>query len=746
MSWKKYGGLKNLESMNSINTQHIVTDTLSVRQSFLDLITINGGLIVNGFANINGYLTVQQTVTLQENLIVYGNVDISNNNLTRGNLTTGNLVVQNNISIRNTTISENLSVYGNIYLDPAGDTYLYGKSSKVGINTHNPLATLDISGAYNESINVQTSQPINKNILARNKNNQGIVLLSDTSGAYVEFFTETPIPSSNNNVTFNDMNYVADASMSYHKGGTLELNTKNDVKISSNLIINKKNNSGHLLQESAVIYDIPAGTYFYNVYNKPYVNTGNALTLLSNDNSSNTFLNITNCNKQGAAFGGGSYPNDLSRNMAIMGVLDISGTLTPHQITVSGNSTVKTKATVGFNTFAPKTELYSVNINGPLKITNGEITTIVSPMIQVTNIGYSKNPNYNNTVNIVGTPYPNNLYYIWNSTTGGQTWKQQQMMNTTGGLITTFYGYDSTAYNNNVIIVSGQQSVLLYSLDSGTTWGTFGGVPSPTQNLNSVSIIDYIYPVQRIFVTYPNYLLYFDVSMNTNSINPSTYDITSNNNGTINTGITGVCDTFGNYIYVTGGTFIKTYNSIVSTPSIQTTWTNMVTSSNYNSINAYSDNHIVAVGVNIISYSTNHGVTWTDMNFTGKIFNSVYVYNNQNAIAVGNSGIVYYTNNGSITWQPVPYDLLNASGVADRLLDTNYNLTSVYMPNMSSIIISCVIQSYISSSVPGQSKIFYVYVPNLFNITSTISNTVLDICGNMALTGSVTMSGQINQF
>jgi hypothetical protein len=121
------------------------------------------------------------------------------------------------------------------------------------------------------------------------------------------------------------------------------------------------------------------------------------------------------------------------------------------------------------------------------------------------------------------------------------------------------------------------------------------------------------------------------------------------------------------------------------------------------------------------------------------------VYDNQNAVAVGNGGIVYYTNNGSTTWQPVPYDLLNASGMADRLLDSNFNLSSVYMPNLSSIIISCVIQIY-NTPTPGKSKIFYVYVPNLFNITSTTTNTVLDICGNMSLTGSVTMSGQINQF
>jgi len=741
MSWKKYGGVKSLENMNNITVQNIVTDTFTVRQAFLNLITIDGRLVVTGETDLQGGLNVDKSVTIHENLTVYGTVDISTNTLV-----TGNLVVINTLNTRNTNVSENLFVQGNIYLNPAKDTFIYGKSSKVGINTNNPQATLDISGAFNESIHVKTSQIINKNILARNKNNQGIVLLSDASGAYVEFFTETPIPSSNNNVVFNDLNYVADASMSYHKGGILELNTKTDLLFSSSVIMNKKNSCGHLLQESAVIYDIPAGTYFYNVYNKPNVKTGNALTLLANDNSSNTFLNITNYNKQGAAFGGGAYPNDLSRNMAIIGVLDISGTLTPHQMIVSGNSTVKTKATVGFNTFAPKTELYSVNINGPLKITNLEITTIVEPIIQVNKIGYSKNTNYRDIINIVGTPYPTsistNLYYTWNSSTGGQTWKQQQMTNPTTGLITTFYGYGSTAYNNNIIIASGQQSLLLYSLDRGTTWGTFGGIPA-SQNLYSVSIIDYS-ALQRIFVTYFGNFLYFDVNMS--AIDPSTYTPSPT---IVPTGITTSmidCDIAGSILYIAGGSTIKTY--LVSSPdSSQNIWTTNITLGTYNSISAFSGNHVVAVGNNAISYSNNSGANWTDINLTGKIFNSVFVYDNQNAIAVGNGGIVYYTNNGSISWQPVPYDLLNASGMADRLLDSKFNLNSVYMPNLSSIIISCVIQSYNNiTPTPGKSKIFYVYAPNLFNITSTTTNTVLDICGNMALTGSVTMSGQINQF
>ena len=44
--------------------------------------------------------------------------------------------------------------------------------------------------------------------------------------------------------------------------------------------------------ETAVIYDICNNTYAYDVYDISGAYTGNALSLIAADNSSNTFLNI----------------------------------------------------------------------------------------------------------------------------------------------------------------------------------------------------------------------------------------------------------------------------------------------------------------------------------------------------------------------------------------------------------------------------------------------------------------------
>ena len=373
MSWKKYGGLKNLQDFNNITVNNIVTDTFTVRGAFLTVVTIQGDLEVFGNTYQHGDINVDK-MTNTKNLTVTSLADIQN------------LTVDVNANILG-----DLRVNGNIYLDSNSDTYLSANDNKLGVNKINPEAGLDIYSIQQESLSVYTSQTINKNILARNSVNNGIVFLTDSRGAYIEFYGETGVPNTDNNITVGDSNYVADASINYHYGGILELNAKKYINITSNLVIGNNVTNSQLLNEPIIVHDIPVGTFFYNTYMSPLIRTGNALTLVSNDSSSNTFLNIVSPNKQGAAIGGGPYPVDLSRNMAVFGVLDLSQNFTPSQMIVSGNNLVKCKTTTGFNTFAPKTEKYVVDMNGPVIMTNTEIATAVEPNIQINNNYCDKN-------------------------------------------------------------------------------------------------------------------------------------------------------------------------------------------------------------------------------------------------------------------------------------------------------------------------------------------------------------------
>ena len=56
MSWKKYGGLNQLEKMNNITVNSIVTDTFTVRK-FANEMKV-AGIDVTGNVNINGFLFV----------------------------------------------------------------------------------------------------------------------------------------------------------------------------------------------------------------------------------------------------------------------------------------------------------------------------------------------------------------------------------------------------------------------------------------------------------------------------------------------------------------------------------------------------------------------------------------------------------------------------------------------------------------------------------------------------------------
>ena len=276
MSWKQYGGINNLSKPSNVTVGTVVADHFTVRNSFLNVLF-----------NVR-------------DLQVTGNAHLLNN-----------LAVSNNIQTLSLDVSKNMNVLGNIYLqnalylDQYRDVFLYGNNNSVGINTKTPVSTLDISGSNFSSINVYTSDTTNKNILARNVDNKGLVLATDTSGSYILFYNETPIPDKTlietideeeEEFTENNYSIDADAAIGYLKGGILRFVVNKDTFINSSAIVSNRDASSHVFDETVVIYDMSSGVYLQNQYNNPNEYTGNALSLISNDNSSNTFLNISNPN------------------------------------------------------------------------------------------------------------------------------------------------------------------------------------------------------------------------------------------------------------------------------------------------------------------------------------------------------------------------------------------------------------------------------------------------------------------
>ena len=173
----------------------------------------------------------------------------------------------------------------------------------------------------------------NTNILARNTNNHGIVLSVDgaSSKSSIQFYNDSAI--SNN---------TPDAQIIYTAGGQLLIDTGESTNIRSHMAVSYRPFDTYqptpYLNETVTIYDISSGQYLPNYYGQTGAyNSGNALTLVSDNSNSNTFLNIITPNKMGMAVGGGAFPVDINRSVGVIGLVDISGNMSPVQTIVSGN-------------------------------------------------------------------------------------------------------------------------------------------------------------------------------------------------------------------------------------------------------------------------------------------------------------------------------------------------------------------------------------------------------------------------
>jgi predicted acyltransferase (DUF342 family) len=76
--------------------------------------------------------------------------------------------------------------------------------------------------------------------------------------------------------------------------------------------------------------------------------------------------------------------------------------------------------------------------------------------------------------------------------------------------------------------------------------------------------------------------------------------------------------------------------------------------------------------------------------------------------------------------------------MASILNGTNNNLRGIFMPDINSFVISDVSSNFVNNTTLGNSKTIYGFFPNLFN---RVNNKVLDVSGNMAITGDILIDG-----
>jgi len=734
MSWKKYGGINKYEKLNNITVNSIVSDSITIRQSIVGNFNISGNLIVGdtivgkGDMTLAGSLSVDGSFNLYNDAIVTGSVSIGENITVDGNVYLSNI----------------------LYLGTEQSNYIFSDANGIGINVEYPGATLDIQGIRSEVLNVYTTELTNRNIIAQNGNNVGIAVNTNDTYSYIDFYNDISI----NTTTYN-------AKIQYKKGGVMTIDVPNgNTEILSTFAVSNRSAVDHVNNETAVIYDIIDASYLYHVYENSTESTGNALSLIAHDSSSNTFINIVTPEMNGFAIGGGSYPNDQSRSMGTLGCFDASNQYIPNQTIVSGSDTVKYKSTLGINTYSPRTDEYIVDINGPVHITNGELTTTATITNEIKQMNFSRiDKNYGIAI---GTPYSVDtsngiVYYRQNilySENGGKHWtsvevdKDSDLENNYPVNFTSGYMYDASY----AVIVS-DSLYSYYTNDSGKSWASLSLTELSfypcksvfiSETIQNVSYNDLVYSANRIFMLFDASFVWFDTyfgsnnslinslsgsSVNIENSSAYTSSYTVESLSSLNGGYVASCG-YGTNVYFVGNQIDK-YSFTSSAVTFESTYNS---DNSYNAIYAYDDNYVIAVGKYIISYTIDGGLTWTDISTDLKL-TSVYILDSTNAMATSDSGSIIYTTNGSASWSNVSAELINASGNGERLINSSNKLNSIMIFDSSnSFIVSCVTGSYVSATNTGNSKIFYGFFPELFNASN---NHILDLSGNMVISGDI---------
>jgi hypothetical protein len=749
MSWKKYGGINNLDNFNTITTNSIITNYLSIRQNYIGNFTVDGSIY------IHNYLYVIKDISSNGNIYASGDI-----------ISKSNIYVSGTLFVNDLDISNNLIVVNKLYLGSSLSNYLYGNDTGIGVNKTNPICTFDISGSTQQVLNIQSHNITNTNVIASNVLSQGITVSASINTSSIQFFNNTPI----------QLNGISDAEISFQ--------TNDDsLQISSYLIELFSNMSNHNTidyqsNETVIIYDISNSVYKYDVFLNPTAYTGNALSLVACDNSSNTFMNIVTPNHMGLAIGGGVYINDENYSCGLIGLTDACSNYTNSMIIVKGVNNVKYPFTIGVNTHYPKLNEYVFDINGPVYINNCQITQICNPTFQIYNMIF----NSNTELIVMGSPYQmitNNgdttysqMYYI--SHDGGNSWNSYIV---SPDVIDPLVYYPLDAgfiVDISYCIFTMNQPYTVYAspyIYSSTNAGATilpliypSNITEIMYSFTSVYITEALYfnnSIQYVFMTgsnyntdddpiviYTNQIFYFPMTdWTSNEITDSQFYSVPNISAILS--MTAITENNSNILYLClagiGGieTIMLEYTNALYFNQVGDYFS--VDNVIYNNIQSFG-NLIIAVGsingLAAIAYSNDRLFTFNQVSGISMYppLNSVFIYDSSYAVAVGNNGTILLSFTGGVSWIQANSYTFNEGGSSLGLLNTEYNLINVCMPDINSMVITQVLNEFNNTIPPyttGNSSVYYCYIPNIFNHNNV---SIFDICGSAVISGNLNIN------
>ena len=250
--------------------------------------------------------------------------------------------------------------------------------------------------------------------------------------------------------------------------------------------------------------------------------------------------------------------------------------------------------------------------------------------------------------------------------------------------------------------------------------------------------------VTRIFLAYPydnnlsRGIYYFD-----NYVNPKTPPLIN-----VNYNIYGMHGYFNDSktigrLFVAGSS-IGVFDAI----TLRRIYTPYSDSNIYKKIYTCDGIFTVAISETNIVYTVNGGANWLRSSVPNTTYslNDICIWDLSHAIAVGNNGVILYTINGAKTWSLLNLTDINAMGNGSNIINTSKNLTAVRMTDSYTFSISCVSRNYVDSTIDdngniittgttGITDMFYLHLPDLLN--RELSPSILDICGNMTITGDI---------
>ena len=722
MSWKKYGGTNKLDKINNISVNTLVTDKFTLKNVYVGDWDICGGLKAKDDAILLKDLTVVGNI--------YGNGDITID---------GSLNVFNTNIIGNVFVAENAFVKENIYMDLSGGTLLHGENRMFGFNTMSPQATIDISGDLVRTIDIHTSTLTNKNVVARNVNNQGMTVNVEPTRSYIDFYVDNSMNLATEN--FNGR-------LVYEQGGNFTIDVSNIVKFKPRVIFSQDLSKNLVADERVIIYgnplkDVP---YIPSIYGDTTFKTGTAAYLVAGDNSSNAFFRLGTEKGTGMTLGGGYFPDN--KIMGVVALIDNSNVKYPAMNIISGNLITNLKTSIGVNKYNVSTlngeNRYAMDINGPVKVGYQELIIASDILFQVYKTAF-----YGNVGVAVGSPSsitsaPYTQYFL-KTVDNGYTWTSSRIVDSGGNPgpnnleLTAHYFNAIYMISTTDILIAGDNRFFFWSTNGGQTWVKIpfkNGLTESNDTINTTSI--FLSSVNDLIVGTSDGRFFNSAT--------GIWDVTGIQTSYISSGLTAV-----NAIHGSGlDTVIVGAGGIVPYRTSGVLGTRVATGSTFYDVKVILNggyNHVVAVGSNVIYYTHDlswngsaYTVNWTSVPAVTGTLRSVQIFDSSRAIAVGDSGLMMYSIDGFATWATLSQGMLDAMGNGSLL--TGVNLSNINVLNANDFVISGTIQTYIPANTLGRTKLFNFYAPYLLN---RLNNHVLEASGNIVVSGDLQVNdaGQI---